>query len=107
MTSKIVAVLGCGVIGSSWIEAFLSKGHIVRAWDPNLETCASIADRYQDTVQIFNTPEVAVQEAVFIQESGPEVLETKQELFSRVVSSVGVRSIVASSTSTLQPTQVQ
>ena len=32
MRSKIVAVLGCGVIGSSWIEAFVSKGHVVRAW---------------------------------------------------------------------------
>lgn len=107
MKQKIVAVLGCGVIGSSWIEAFVSKGHRVRAWDPNPDTRTSIANRYRDTVQVFDTPEAAVQEAAFIQESGPEVLETKRELFSRMASTLGARSILASSTSTLQPTQLQ
>ncbi len=29
-----VAIVGCGVIGRSWIRVFTRAGHDVRGWDP-------------------------------------------------------------------------
>lgn len=107
MKSTVVAVLGCGVIGSSWIESFTSKGHRVQAWDPSPDALNSIRTRFKASVQIYDNPEIAVRDASFIQECGPEVIETKRDLLQRIAPCIGARSILASSTSTLQPTQLQ
>lgn len=107
MNKQLVAALGCGVIGSSWIESFLANGHPVHAWDPDPRTRELIAQRHRERVTVFDTPQAAVRGAMFIQESGPEVLETKRALLAQIAEGIGERAIVASSTSTLQPTQLQ
>jgi len=107
MSPPAVAVLGCGLIGSSWVECFASAGATVRAWDPQTQTRETLAARGLEAIEVCATPEAAVQGAEFIQESGPETLETKRSLLARIAPHVGPRSIFASSTSTLQATQLQ
>jgi hypothetical protein len=62
-TISTAAVLGAGVIGSSWIEAILSQ---VRAWDPHPDITrrlAPLVQRYGDALEILGSPEEAVQDA--------------------------------------------
>ena len=101
------AVLGCGVIGSSWIEAFLGAGLQVRAWDPSPRALAAVTTRHGDRVAITATPEAAVSGADFVQENGPEDVGAKRALLERIGDAVAPRTVVASSTSTLQPSTLQ
>lgn len=66
------AVLGCGVIGSSWVMAFHAAGHNVRVWDPDLAAAGASAAQGLDAVTVCDTPEAAVEGAHFVQENGPE-----------------------------------
>lgn len=110
-STKIIAALGCGVIGLSWVEAFLEAGHSVHCWDPNpaiSEELDKLRAKYpQSTLKFYATAEDAVISADFIQESGPESLSLKQDLFQRLTSFLEPHAIVASSTSSLQPSQLQ
>ncbi len=101
------AVLGCGVIGSSWIEAFLASGLKVSVWDPSPQALAALCARHGDGIEVASTPEEAVAGADFVQENGPEDATVKQALFHRIGEAVGPRTVVASSTSTLQPSKLQ
>lgn len=101
------AVLGCGVIGSSWVEAFVAAGLAVNIWDPAPAAVAAIAARHGSAVTVADGPETAVSGADFVQESGPESLAAKRALFARIAADVGGRTVVASSTSTLQPSALQ
>lgn len=101
------AVLGCGVIGSSWIEAFLAGGLHVSAWDPSPGALAAVSARHGGPVVIAATPEAAVSGADFVQENGPEDVAAKRALLERIGDAVGPRTVVASSTSTLQPSNLQ
>lgn len=110
MMGQTTAVLGCGIIGTSWAEAFLSAGHRVQVWDPapDLEKrLKPLTDRFEGRLSIVSRPEEAVEGAGFIQESGPETLEAKRALLERVEDSIGPSAVVASSTSTLTPTALQ
>ena len=40
-----VAVLGCGLIGSSWVALFLHHGINVQAWDPDASARKALIDR--------------------------------------------------------------
>ena len=101
------SVLGCGLIGSSWIETFLAAGHLVRAWDPDPHILADLRLRFGTRINITDTPEQAVSGSTFIQESGPEIISLKRELLRRLQGHVEQRSILASSTSTLTPSELQ
>ena len=111
MRIKSVAVLGCGVIGCSWAEAFLSAGLQVKAWDPDqgvMSRLKKLQSAYPGIALIYcETPEEAVARAEFVQESGPESLALKHSLYQRIAPMVEVDCIVASSTSTLPPSQLQ
>ena len=106
-----VAVLGCGVIGLSWAMALLSKGYSVRVWDPDPEIENKLEPlRLQfprSSLSIHDSPEQAVTGARFVQESGPESLDIKKALYTHMASVIGPDCIVASSTSTLPPSQLQ
>lgn len=107
---QTTAVLGCGVIGTSWAEAFLLAGHRVRVWDPapNLqERLRPLFDRFEGRLSVASRAEEAVEGVGFIQESGPETLEAKRTLLERVGASIGPSAVLASSTSTLTPTALQ
>jgi 3-hydroxyacyl-CoA dehydrogenase len=100
-------VLGCGVIGASWVTAFRAAGQAVRLWDPNQAAAHAVAARHGGAVTVLNCPEAAVEGAAFVQENGPEDLAVKRELCRRIAGDLGPHAIVASSTSTLQASELQ
>jgi carnitine 3-dehydrogenase len=106
----VAAVLGCGVIGAGWVEVFIANGIRVQAWDPGPDTRSrleAIARRHGGALEFYNNPTEAVLGAVFIQESGPENLQHKRNLFAAIAPSVSRNAVVASSTSTFLPSDLQ
>lgn len=103
----VTAVLGCGVIGSSWATAFHAAGHDVRVWDPHPGAAGARQVEALPGATLCDTPEEAVEGARFVQESGPEDLAGKRALLTRIGPSLDARAVVASSTSTLQASDIQ
>jgi carnitine 3-dehydrogenase len=101
------AVLGCGVIGASWVTTFRAAGQPVRLWDPDSAAAHAVAARHGDGLTVLDSPEAAVEGATFVQENGPEDLAVKRELFRRIGATLGPHALVASSTSTLQASELQ
>lgn len=119
-----VCVLGCGTIGASWAANFLAQGLDVVASDPvpdaeaflhrfvenawpTLEKLGLAAAADPGRLRFMIDPAAAVEGAGFVQESGPERLEVKQALFARIGAGLGAEAIVASSSSTLMPSDMQ
>ncbi|HEX4259838.1 MAG TPA: 3-hydroxyacyl-CoA dehydrogenase [Acetobacteraceae bacterium] len=116
------AVIGAGLIGRSWAIVFARAGHDVALWDPAPEAAdaarAFAADRLPDLAQAGllggAAPETvlariavaasladAVAAADWVQENGPERLETKSALFADLDRLAPAAAILASSTSTI------
>ncbi len=123
-TVKRVAVVATGVIGASWAAYFLARGLDVDAWDPSpgaqerLRTAVAahwkalsrqgLADgAHMDRLRWHDRLEDALAQADFVQESGPERLDAKVELFRRMDVAAPARAILASSTSGLAISDVQ
>ena len=119
-----VAVIGTGVIGASWAACFLARARDVMSWDPAdgaeerlraavaahwpaLESLGLSAGASLSRLGFAASPEEAVADADFVQESGPERVELKQELFRRLDASAPPAAVLASSSSGLTPTQIQ
>ncbi|WP_445116368.1 3-hydroxyacyl-CoA dehydrogenase NAD-binding domain-containing protein [Acinetobacter sp. WZC-1] len=125
-----VAIVGTGVIGASWATFFLYKGYAVSAYDPaenaeeNLKARVTVflqdlfeldrVDAIDEQVQRLLTQLTfekdiakAVHDADFIQESGPERLELKQELYRQITESCPGDTIIASSSSGLKVSDIQ
>jgi len=106
-----VAVLGCGVIGLSWVKGFLEAAHDVQVWDPNIKVKQSLdllRKEYPNVkLTFYSNVEDAVMGADIIQENAPESITIKHELYKKITKSVGINTILASSTSTLQPSKLQ
>src|ERR1700722_13367225 len=100
MTTPItrIAIIGAGVIGASWATAFLARGMDVVASDPapGAEEALrkTVEAQWPAMQQIGLSPaaprgclgcgaawEDAVADAGFVQESGPERLDIKRDLF--------------------------
>ncbi|MGI9500903.1 MAG: 3-hydroxyacyl-CoA dehydrogenase NAD-binding domain-containing protein [Geminicoccaceae bacterium] len=119
-----VAVIGAGTIGASWATLFLSKGLDVAVWDP-IENAESkvrafvdkawpalerlgLDDRADPAKLRFEADAAAaVANAAFVQESGPEDLEAKRDLYARLEAKLTPATVVASSTSGLMPSELQ
>lgn len=95
-----VAVIGAGTIGASWAAYFLSRGLEVCACDPAPDAADRLRrfiDRARPALQTLGLaegadpgrvrfeadPVKAVEGAQFVQESGPDRVETKQALLER------------------------
>ena len=119
-----VACLGGGVIGASWATLFAAHGAEVAVYDPAdgaAEAVAAYAARAWPTLQalgvtdreappdiaVVATPEAAVEGARFIQESAPERIEVKHDLFRRIEPALAPGAVVASSASGLTVTEMQ
>ncbi|WP_193171212.1 3-hydroxyacyl-CoA dehydrogenase NAD-binding domain-containing protein [Nisaea nitritireducens] len=119
-----IGILGGGTIGASWSAFFLSKGYDVVAWDPGPDAEAKMrafidnawpqltelglsAGAAVARLRFVATPEEAVVGCDFIQESAPERLDIKQELYARVDAVIEPRTIFASSTSGLVMSDLQ
>jgi carnitine 3-dehydrogenase len=126
MTTPItrVAIVGAGVIGTSWATAFLARGMDVVASDPapgaeealrktvdaqwpamqqiGLSPAASM-----ERLRFVASPEDAVADADFVQENGPEWLDIKQDLFRRLDEAAPPDALLSTSTSTIMISEFQ
>jgi L-gulonate 3-dehydrogenase len=114
-----VAVIGAGLIGRSWSIVFARAGFQVNLWDPfprqSEAAMTFIADRLPELRQAglladepaavlaritpVETMSDAVQDAVHVQENGPEQVPAKQALFAELDRMVEPGVVLASSTS--------
>ncbi len=120
-----IAIIGSGVIGSSWAALFAARGHDVVATDPrpsapeelseSVERCWPSLER-QGLVVEGATPALvsftgsaveAVEGASFVQENAPERLDLKHELSRSIDAVAGPEVVIASSSSGLKPSDIQ
>jgi len=120
-----VAIIGTGVIGSSWAALFAAHGHEVTATDPRpdaddalraaVERCWPSLERQglvvnggsPDLVRLAASVTEAVDGAAFVQESAPERIDLKHELYREIDAVAGADVVIASSSSGLMATDLQ
>ena len=124
MKVRKVALVGTGVIGASWATLFLAKGLDVVATDPApnaeallretiarqwsaMETLGLSPGASQSRVTFTSSLEDCVADADFIQESGPERLDIKRELYARMDEAARPEIIIATSSSGILISEVQ
>ena len=115
-----VAGIGGGIIGSSWVVLFAMKGKEVELYARSEDSIAKqkktieenldflmangvISDKEEVTGRITYTTdlEAAVKDADFIQESGPEKIDFKQDMLAQIEKYAREDAIIATSASTL------
>ena len=121
---KTIAVIGAGVIGASWAAYFLSRGMDVRVWDPDPDTetrvralvgrawpsferLGLVAGADPERIAFHDDAATACRDAEMVQESAPERLELKRELFATVEAALAPDAVIASSTSYFPPSEIQ
>jgi carnitine 3-dehydrogenase len=122
---KTLGLLGAGVIGSGWAARALHCGIDVVAYDDNPRMEQWIRDSVNAAAPSLAaltadapTPvpghlgfttriDDMVDRADFIQESVPEVISIKHELFKRISASTPADVVIASSTSGFMPSELQ
>ncbi|MEM7208631.1 MAG: 3-hydroxyacyl-CoA dehydrogenase NAD-binding domain-containing protein [Pseudomonadota bacterium] len=121
---KTVGVIGTGVIGASWSALFLAAGldvvaadpaenaeqnlndYIANAW-PTLRELGLAECESPPPVRFVDSPVDAVKDAQFVQESIPERLPLKHELFALIEPHLHPDAVVASSASGLMVSEMQ
>jgi carnitine 3-dehydrogenase len=115
-TTSRVAVVGTGGIGGGWAAYFLSRGFDVIATDPQpnaehdlrrrvalywqaLEELGLAPGASTDRLQFVPSIERAVESANFVQESGPERLEIKHDIYRRMSAAAPADTPLVSSSS--------
>ena len=119
-----IAVVGAGTIGASWTAFFLAQGKqvtvsdpapdaaeivgafVARVW-PTLERLGVAPGAEPTGFEFHADPAQAVRGAQFVQESAPENLAVKQELFARLEEALPAEAVVASSSSGLLISEIQ
>ncbi|RJL22131.1 3-hydroxyacyl-CoA dehydrogenase [Bailinhaonella thermotolerans] len=119
-----VAVVGTGVIGTSWAAYFLAKGLDVVAADPApgaedrlragvdaawpaLTRLGLAPDASLDRLTFVSEVRQAVAGADFVQENGPEREDLKAALIAELDEAAPPRTVIASSSSGFTPTRLQ
>lgn len=122
-----IACIGSGLIGANWATNFIMKGYGVNLYDVNsrqLENARAViennmrflvsknvipqqeADKAVSLLTFTSNIYEAVNDVLFIQESGPEKYEVKQEILAAVEENTHDSTIFASSTSGLLITEI-
>ena len=119
-----VASIGAGPIGGGWTAHFLARGYDVAAYihgEAEMSAFISIVNTAWasltdlglapgaslDRLTITSDLESALAGAEFVQESGPERLEIKQDLYARLGEILPPSVVIGSSTSGLMMTDIQ
>ena len=117
-------IIGGGVIGGGWAARFLLNGWDVNIYDPDPEAERKIAEVLTNARTaypcLFDAPlpeegrlrfcaelAEALQNALWIQESIPERLELKQQIYAKIQAVCETGAIIGSSTSGFTPTDLQ
>lgn len=122
-----IACIGTGLIGSSWAAFFLRKGFEVTVYDISDELLEVAEKRIHQILKFYVEQQVmeeaaltelmkkaqfttklteAVKDVQFIQESGPESYEIKQQIIKEVERATSPETLFASSTSGLLMTEM-
>ena len=115
-----IAIVGSGLVGQAWAIVFARAGHHVKMWDgdPSAVSRASsliekqvadlqVAGLIDDPVGLIQrisgcaTLEEVMAGADYVQESLPELLDIKKEIFMRMDALAPAATILASSTSSI------
>ena len=121
---KRVTTIGAGPIGAGWAAHFLAKGYRVTAYLHSLDEVPAFNEildtgwisleglglaenASRDRLKITDNLEEAVADAEFVQESAPERLDLKQDLYRKLGEMVPRDVVIASSTSGLTMTEIQ
>jgi L-gulonate 3-dehydrogenase len=115
-----IAIVGSGLVGQAWAIVFARGGHQVNMWDgdPAAVTHAQtliakqVADLYAAglitdpagltaRIKSVATLEEALTDAQYVQESLPERLEMKKEIFAKMDALAAPTAVLASSTSSI------
>ena len=118
------AIIGGGVIGGGWAARFLLMGWDVRVFDPDPQAARKIdevlanarrslpglSDQAMPTegqLSFHETIKEAATGAIWIQESVPERLEIKHNVYAELQAHCTADAVIASSTSGFKPSQLQ
>jgi len=103
-----IAIVGCGVVGSSWALVFGRAGHKVAIYDRSAEAAEAALDfvTVSDPAAARNCtvyPSLAatLAGAAYVQESAPERLQIKRALYLEMDALIDPETIIGSSTSGL------
>ncbi len=123
-----IAILGCGLIGSSWASFFASKGFRSRLYDIDSATCQRGTEQARENlhrlVELKSLPEEQLSDAIsnlipvhsleellgdcdYVQESVLEDYEIKANLYREMETFLPTDAIIASSSSGLLMSQMQ
>ena len=119
-----VTSIGAGPIGGGWSAHFLARGYDVTAYLHDASetdafmsivntawgslTDLGLADGASlDRLRIVTDLEQALEDAEFVQESGPERLDIKQALYAKMGALLPASVVIASSTSGLMMSDIQ
>lgn len=119
-TKSTVAIVGAGLIGQAWALVFARAGCKVQMWDGNLsalqqahEMVSNLANDLQRSGLVNDAQELishisihdelkdALTNVTYVQESLPEVLSIKQEIYARLDDLVPPLAVIGSSTSSI------
>lgn len=119
-----IAIIGSGLVGRSWAISFARAGHDAFLWDsqqgaagaavayiasilPDLQANdllrGSAPDEVLARLHVADTAEEALAGAIYAQESTPELVEIKREVYARLDALADPETILASSTTALLP----
>jgi L-gulonate 3-dehydrogenase len=121
-----IAIIGAGFIGRAWAISYARAKHDVALWDPTPDAPAAALDYIKSLLpelvasdllggatpaqilarmSIAATLEDAVADAAHVQESSPEKVQIKIDLFARLDAAAPPNAILASSTSAILPSK--
>ena len=127
LSIKVVAVVGTGVIGRSWIQVFARAGCNVRVFDSNPDMLAAAmvwfradlkalrargaikkkeAKARWGRVTVAESLDEALAGVGYVQESGPEKLDIKHAMFLEMDRLAPAKAILGSSTSAMDMTAI-
>jgi carnitine 3-dehydrogenase len=123
-SSGRIGVVGTGVIGASWAAYFLAKGFDVAASDPAdgaekrlrtlvdgfwpaLERVGLAGGASVDRLRFDPDIVRAVEGCAFVQENGPERIDVKRDLLTKISAGVSPDSLIATSSSGILITDIQ
>jgi len=119
-----IACIGGGVIGGGWVARFLLHGHDVALFDPAPDAERKIGEVLENARRslpgLYDVPlspegrltfagtlAEAVSGAAFIQESVPERLDLKRQVYRDIEAHADAEAVIGSSTSGFKPSDLQ
>ncbi len=125
MSDLKFSIIGSGSIGIGWAIVFARAGYKVKVYDIEESALRNFENQVKNRLELLdanklltNSPKKiaarikttldltdAVSDADFVQECGPENLEIKRELFTKLANLAKSDAIIASSSSALRPSE--